>query len=795
MTSIILGTKAQTLERLRGRLTTAGIVDQITITVEQWRADRPGCLDALQHAFPGCDVIVRSSAPGEDTSTDSCAGVYTSVPQVPVGASDAVASAIATVIASYVHRHGPDVDHFEMLIQPMLADVTCSGVVFTRDLVTRAPYLVINYDESGRTDTVTSGTGTIPHIVRIHHQSSVADLPPPLNQVAATAAELTRLLGRSELDVEFAISGGRLYVLQVRPLPGGDGDHQADDARVAEEIAHVKEALRLRDQPVHGLYGQHGVYSNMADWNPAEMIGAHPRPLALSLYQKLITREVWREARHRLGYHHPAPHQLMVTLAGHPYIDLRADFNSYLPATLDEALCHKLIDFYLARLAAAPENHDKVEFRICPSALDFDFSQHAEAMARAGLTANEIERVRASLLQLTTNVVHDRGGQLAAMQEHIGQLAARRRALTASPYAPLSLADALLHDARHLGTLPFAVAVRGTFIATALWQSLRTTGVITQAQHDGFLAGVHTVAVEFATDLSQCQQGELPLKAFLARYGHLRPGTYDITVPSYAAAPDLFVEPAPPTPARRSNAAPPDRLPATTMREIDSLLARTGFDFTAQILLDFVRDMQIRREAYKFQFTATVSCVLDLFTAFGRQHGMDTDCLSYLTVEDLLGCAHSTIHSDDIARLQALAGARRQTHTAQSLLHLPDVITCETDTEIITNRHLPNFITMQTITAPTVLLTRPQHAKNLDLAGRIVLTEHADPGFEFLFCRGIAGLITQYGGAASHMAIRCTETGTPAAIGCGHGTFSQLAQAHAITLDCATQRIMPATSA
>ena len=33
----------------------------------------------------------------------------------------------------------------------------------------------------------------------------------------------------------------------------------------------------------------------VADWNPAEMIGDKPNPLALSLYKELITDEIWRE--------------------------------------------------------------------------------------------------------------------------------------------------------------------------------------------------------------------------------------------------------------------------------------------------------------------------------------------------------------------------------------------------------------------------------------------------------------------------------------------------------------------
>ena len=35
----------------------------------------------------------------------------------------------------------------------------------------------------------------------------------------------------------------------------------------------------------------------MPDWNPAEMIGTKPRPLALSLYRELITDKVWSEQR------------------------------------------------------------------------------------------------------------------------------------------------------------------------------------------------------------------------------------------------------------------------------------------------------------------------------------------------------------------------------------------------------------------------------------------------------------------------------------------------------------------
>ena len=40
----------------------------------------------------------------------------------------------------------------------------------------------------------------------------------------------------------------------------------------------------------------------MTDWNPAEIIGLKPKTLATSMYQSLITDEVWSESRMSLGY-------------------------------------------------------------------------------------------------------------------------------------------------------------------------------------------------------------------------------------------------------------------------------------------------------------------------------------------------------------------------------------------------------------------------------------------------------------------------------------------------------------
>ena len=76
-----------------------------------------------------------------------------------------------------------------------------------------------------------------------------------------------------------------------------------------------------------------------------------------------------------------------------------------------------------------------------------------------------------------------------------------------------------------------------------------------------------------------------------------------------------------------------------------------------------------------------------------------------------------------------------------------------------------------------------------DISGKIVALEKADPGYDWIFAKGIAGLVTKYGGPASHMAIRCAEFGLPSAIGCGAQTFSYVCTSERIEIDCNNKKI------
>ena len=76
-----------------------------------------------------------------------------------------------------------------------------------------------------------------------------------------------------------------------------------------------------------------------------------------------------------------------------------------------------------------------------------------------------------------------------------------------------------------------------------------------------------------------------------------------------------------------------------------------------------------------------------------------------------------------------------------------------------------------------------------DCAGKIATIASADPGYDFLFSRGIVGLVTMFGGANSHMVIRCSELGLPAAIGVGEKTFNLMCSANTIEIDSLNKTI------
>ena len=102
---------------------------------------------------------------------------------------------------------------------------------------------------------------------------------------------------------------------------------------------------------------------------------------------------------------------------------------------------------------------------------------------------------------------------------------------------------------------------------------------------------------------------------------------------------------------------------------------------------------------------------------------------------------------------------------------MPETIINENDIYFYyENQNKINFVGDKIITSDVISLENT----NIDLnkiRDKIVCIESADPGYDFIFFAKIKGLITKYGGVNSHMSVRCSELGLPAAIGVGESQF------------------------
>ncbi len=799
--SFTFQTKAQNLAQLYGRLECATVCDVEIITVGEWRHGREACIERIVARFHGAKLIFRSSGTGEDSAETSLAGAFDSLSNVAADSPEKIAEGFATVIQSYSERDLPNIDAQEVLVQPMVPAPILSGVLFTRDLEANSPYYVINYEESDRTDSITGGCAAgHQHLFRIFREVPDDELETPLREILLAARELEAVTAADSLDIEFAMSAsGEFFVLQVRPLVQTRViAHATLDRRIRSELNCLRTFVRQRCQPCPGLLGSTTILGEMPDWNPAEIIGTRPKPLATSLYRHLILDSVWREARGALGYRDPSPHGLLVCLSGHPYIDVRASFNSFLPDELPTELATKLVEHWLAILKEQPESHDKVEFEIVVSCLTFGFARDRKRLSDAGFAEEEIETFRTSLLRLTDSVVRQTGTREADFGERVQSLTERRARLAeAHDTARLPLVvDKLLADCSALGTLPFSIAARCAFIATSLLRSLVSRGALSHEDSTAYLNGIDTIAGEFVVDLDALRSRPQDMEGFLRKYGHLRPGTYDINTPTYREHPEAYLTTA-------ASDAPSTVAPsvAEPLRLVDlvqhgayaELIAETPFSFTLDELDTFIRHSVADRELLKFEFTKNLSAALDRLAEFGAYHGLSRDAVAFLDIGDVLRFANDSLSGEDVRSLRRAIDDRRKRYELTSAIRLPDLVFSEHDVDIVASQtRRPNFVTQRHVTARAIALTGSSDIPGEnELRQKIVLIENADPGYDWLFSKGIAGLCTMYGGAASHMTIRCAEFGLPAAIGCGEQIFSRLREASVISLDCNQEKVEP----
>ena len=779
---ISFSTKAETLEALRRHLTSAQIKPLQIFTVAQWAESSEKVIQSIQRYFESKTVIIRSSVIGEDSKTASHAGEYRSEANIDTSDEEALRKACSLVIGSY-HDENPKNQFF---IQEQITSIQMCGVLLTRDLDTLAPYYVLNYDDTtGSHDSVTSGTGQVLKTWICFKESPYSPDDFRFRELIATARELETLFTHDALDIEFAYdSSDQLYILQVRPIAASTITPLPEASTATNLLARIASMFNQQNESRPHLCGKNAIFSVMTDWNPAEMIGIRPRDLSLSLYRELITDSTWAYQRHNYGYRNLRSFPLLFSFLGFPYIDVRSSFNSFIPASIDTKLANKLVDYFSEMLRKSPGDHDKVEFNIVFSCYYLNLPERLKKLRNFGFSDLELDRIKFALLTLTNNIISPQSGLFSQDLAKLDILEKRFFEVRDSKLPIIDKIYWLIEDCKRYGTLPFAGLARAGFIAVQFLRSFTELGIITKAEQLSFMNSLNTVTKQMGRDFFEFRKGELSRNELLKRYGHLRPGTYDILSKRYDEAFDTyFTESATPEAIEEhSFSFNPEQMDA-----IEERLVANGILISAPDLIHFIREAIAGRELGKFAFTRNVSEILKLVGELGRSYSLLLEDVSHLKISTLLEMYSKVSPFENKEILQSQIESSRSSYEKTYYLKLPQLITDERDIyEFFLGNIEPNFITAQRVTEVIVL---EDQVFEQDLTNKIILIKSADPGYDWLFSRRIGGLVTMYGGANSHMAIRCAELKIPAVIGCGEENFKKWSASSMLDLDCANRQV------
>ena len=141
-----------------------------------------------------------------------------------------------------------------MIMRPIM-----SGVLFSHELASGAPYYVINYDDvSGTTDSVTSGVGEYSNRTLYIRRKGKSIRSERFKSLISAVIELEEALKTNHIDIEFAMNDKLEPILfQARPLTGTtkwDFEQlEKSDSLIASTKSDLENALKSVPWNLRGI--------------------------------------------------------------------------------------------------------------------------------------------------------------------------------------------------------------------------------------------------------------------------------------------------------------------------------------------------------------------------------------------------------------------------------------------------------------------------------------------------------------------------------------------------------------
>ena len=761
-------TKSRTLLSLK--IKSAQIPKSFVFTIKQFEIDKEKIIKEIKKRF-NKKIIIRSSTVHEDGKSKSFAGFFESVLNLNSQNYEDVSNGIKKVKLSYKKYYS---NKNEILVQDMIENVNISGVITTCDLKNYSPYYIINFDKGNDTTAVTSGKKNSENFI-FFRKSKSKPKKKIFNCLILLAKELEKKFDNKFLDIEFAVKKNKIYLFQVRPIIN-KSNLKHDDGLYAIALKKLEKKIKKLQNENINLLGKISYFGVMPDWNPAEMIGTKPKPLSLSLYKELITDHVWALNRKNLGFRDMTSNHLMTSFFGTPFVDVRVDFNSWIPNLLDNNLANKLTNYYLEQFKKNTTAHDKVEFEILFTCYTPSSEKKLLKLKKFGFSNDELLKISKSLKFINKQALK----QFPIYLKNINTLKLKQEKLVKSKMYEIDKINWLIEDCKRYGTYSFAGLARCGFIAIELLNSFVDMEIIDESQKSIFLKNINTITTEMLID-----KNKLSKNNFIKKFGHLRPDTYEITSKNYEDGYELYF---------KNNKKIDKKINKKKfifnklqIKKINKFLSKNDLNINFSDLIFFIKESIKNREYAKYIFTKSIDLVFRELKKIARRTKININEISYIDIKFILNLYYNLDNQNISDKIKQISNENKKIYKFNLKIMLPEILTSYQDIYSYSeNINKVNFVGNKTVILNTIFYKKEIKTK---LKNKIVCIESADPGYDFIFNESIGGLITKFGGANSHMAIRCAELGLPAAIGVGSLLFKNITDAKIISLNPSSNKI------